>query len=57
MNNAQTSWNPLVRWPWLWFVTAFALLLGAWAAFFIIAAKHPTPDVRVENIPAATSPH
>ena len=57
MNPAAPSWNPLSRWPWLWVVAAFALLLGAWTAFFIIAAKYPTQDVRMESVPAATSNH
>jgi hypothetical protein len=57
MNTAFTSWNPLTRWPWLWFVAAFALLLAAWTIFFIIAAKHPTPDVKEDKIPLIHQSH
>lgn len=45
MSTSSPSWNPLTRWPWLWFIAAFALLLAAWTTLFIIAAKHPTPEV------------
>jgi len=44
MNSPTSSWNPLVRWPWLWCVAAFLALLAAWTAFIIIATKHPTAD-------------
>jgi hypothetical protein len=55
MNTASTSWNPLVRWPWLWFAAAFAVFLAAWVAFFIIAANNPAKDVRDEKIPVLHS--
>jgi hypothetical protein len=55
MKTSPPSWNPLARWPWLWFVAAFATLLAAWTAFFIIAARHPTPEVTKDNIPATHS--
>ena len=35
---------------WLWFVAAFLLQLGAWAAWFTIAAQH-----KVQEVPLATS--
>jgi hypothetical protein len=35
---------------WLWFVAAFALQLGAWAAWFVIASHH-----QVAEVPLATS--
>ena len=35
---------------WLWFVLAFILQLGAWAAWFAIANQH-----RVETVPLATA--
>jgi len=35
---------------WLFFVAAFALQLAAWAAWFVIASKHP-----VQEVPLATS--
>jgi hypothetical protein len=53
--NATKPWNPLARWPWLWFVAAFALLLAAWTALFIIAAKHPTADVTAREVPIPES--
>jgi hypothetical protein len=34
---------------WLWFVAAFLLQLGAWTAWFTIAARH-----QVQEIPLAT---
>ncbi|HVU38429.1 MAG TPA: hypothetical protein VHC95_08850 [Opitutales bacterium] len=54
MKAAKPSWNPLARWPWLWFVAAFAALLAAWTVLFVLAAKHPTADVVTE--PAAAAP-
>ncbi len=42
--------NPLRRWPWLCFVFAFATLLAAWTVLFVIAAKHPTPEVPRDGI-------
>ena len=30
---------------WFWFVAAFALQLGAWTAWFVIAAHHPVAEV------------
>lgn len=36
---------------WLWFVAAFVLQLGAWAAWFAIAAKN-----KVAEVPLATAP-
>lgn len=35
---------------WLWFVAAALLQLGAWTAWFIIAANH-----RVQEVPLATA--
>jgi hypothetical protein len=35
---------------WLWFVAAFALQLGAWATWFVIASHH-----QVAEVPLATS--
>jgi hypothetical protein len=34
---------------WLWFVAAFALQLGAWAVWFVIASQH-----KVAEVPLAT---
>lgn len=30
---------------WLWFLAAFVLQLGAWTAWFTIAAKHKVAEV------------
>ena len=30
---------------WLWFVAAFALQFAAWAAWFVVAAKHPVEEI------------
>jgi len=35
---------------WLWFVAAFVLQLGAWTAWFVVAAKH-----KVAEVPLATA--
>ena len=42
--------NPRSSKAWLWFVAAFLLQLGAWAAWFTIAAQH-----KVQEVPLATS--
>lgn len=52
MNPALTSEKRTVR-PsrlWLWFVAAFVLQLGAWTAWFVIAAQH-----KVKEVPLATA--
>jgi hypothetical protein len=35
---------------WLWFVAAFALQLGAWITWFVIASQH-----KVAEVPLVTS--
>lgn len=35
---------------WLWFVLAFVVQIGAWTAWFTIAAKH-----RVQEVPLVTA--
>ena len=35
---------------WIWFVAAFALQLGAWTAWFVIASQH-----RVQEVPLVGS--
>jgi len=57
MSTASISWNPLIRWPWLWFVFAFVTLLAAWTILFIIAAKHPTPEVDPTKVPVIALHH
>jgi hypothetical protein len=47
------AWNPLYRWPWLWFLLAFATLLGAWTVFIIIATRHPVALVPLNMPPPA----
>ena len=36
---------------WLWFVAVFALQLGAWTTWFVIASQN-----KVAEVPLATSP-
>ena len=35
---------------WLWFVAAFLVQIGAWAAWFTIAAQH-----KVQEVPLTTT--
>lgn len=35
----------------LWVCLAFAVLIAAWATFFVIAAKHPAEEVPLQTQP------
>jgi len=35
----------------LWAGLAFAVLIAAWATFFVIAAKHPAEEVPLQTLP------
>ena len=35
---------------WLWFVAAFAIQIGAWTAWFAIAAQHKVEEVPLETV-------
>lgn len=40
---------------WLWVILAFALVIAAWTAFIVLAARHPVESVPLEP-ETATSP-